>query len=349
MNDQTDQQLLRDFAERCSEAAFTELVRRYVDLVHSAAFRMTCEAHSAEDVTQTVFVTLAQNADRLTLHPVLSGWLHTTAHNLAAKNVRASVRRQNHEQEAATMNELLSKAPDASWEEIAPHLDNALAELSEPDRHAVLLRYFEKQSAPQMAERLGISEAAAQKRVSRAVERLREFFTRRGVTVGSGAIVTLLSAHAVQSAPIGLALAIASAPTLAATSIVATTTTTFAMTTLTKAIVGTTLAIAVRTAVYQTRQGSDLRRQVNSLQNQLSAQSQQTQERQAEIEAGLAALRDQQAHARSNNSELLRLRGELARLRVNSPASNAKEQPGAATTTSPTNHATAAIELPKES
>lgn len=128
MKHHSDQQLLRDYAERRSEPAFTELVRRHVDLVHSAAFRLTGEAHSAQDVTQAVFVTLAQNAVRITEHPVLSGWLHTTTRNLAAKSVRAAVRRQTHEQEAAAMNELLSPAPEASWKEIAPHLDAALGE-----------------------------------------------------------------------------------------------------------------------------------------------------------------------------------------------------------------------------
>jgi DNA-directed RNA polymerase specialized sigma24 family protein len=101
VNNRTDQQLLCDYAEHHSETAFTELVRRHVDIVHSAAFRMTGEAHSAQDVAQAVFVALAQNAGRMTHHPVLSGWLHTTARNLAAKHVRTAVRRQSHEQEAA--------------------------------------------------------------------------------------------------------------------------------------------------------------------------------------------------------------------------------------------------------
>src|SRR5215831_6103702 len=117
---------------------------------------MTGEAHSAQDVTQAVFMELAQHSARLKHHPVLSAWLHTTARNLAAKNVRAAVRRQKHEQDAAAMNELLSTAPDASWEEIAPHLDLALGELSNSDRQLVLLRYFQKKSAAETAAVLGI-------------------------------------------------------------------------------------------------------------------------------------------------------------------------------------------------
>src|SRR6266404_245903 len=208
MDSLTDQELLRDYTERRSEAAFAGLVRRHLDLVYSAALRMVRDPHLAEDVTQSAFMMLAQNARQLAQRPVLSGWLHRTAQNLAVKTVRSDVRRRAREQEAVAMNELLSTEPDAVWEEIAPHLDNALGELSEPDRDALLLRYFQRQSAREMAQTLGTSEDAAQKRVSRAVERIRELFARRGVTVGASGLVVVLSANAVQAAPIGLSATI---------------------------------------------------------------------------------------------------------------------------------------------
>src|SRR5207244_12138566 len=131
---------LRDYAGRWSEAAFAELVRRQVDFVYSAALRMVCDAHLAEDVTQSVFVALAQDARQLTDHPALSGWLHRTTQNLAANAVRSDVRRHAREQEAAAMNELLSTEPETVWEHIAPHLDEALGELNEGARDAVMLR-----------------------------------------------------------------------------------------------------------------------------------------------------------------------------------------------------------------
>ena len=196
MNDQTDSQLLRAYAEHRSEPAFAELVRRHVDFVYSAALRMVCDSHLAEDVTQGVFVALAKSAAELTDRPVLSGWLHRTAQNIAAQTVRTDVRRRAREQEAAVMNDLLSAEPDVVWENIAPHLDAALGELSEPDRDALLLRYFERKSAREIAQTLGVSEEAAQKRVNRAVERLREFFAKRGVTVGVSGLMAVISANA---------------------------------------------------------------------------------------------------------------------------------------------------------
>src|SRR5207249_9963497 len=161
---------------------------------------MVRDPHLAEDVAQGAFVALAQNARQLTDRPVLSGWLHRTAQNLAANAIRSDVRRRAREQEAAAMNE--SDKPDAVWEHIAPHLDNALGALSEVDRDALLLRYFEGKSAHEMALSLGLSDDAAQKRVSRAVERLREFFAKRGVTVGSSGRCYGINVKVVQAAPI---------------------------------------------------------------------------------------------------------------------------------------------------
>src|SRR5205814_10630579 len=141
MSNLSDQQLLLDYAERRSEEAFAELVRRHVDFIYSAALRMVRDPHLAEDVTQGVFIALSQQASRLADHPVLSGWLHRTSQNLAAKTVRSDVRRRAREKEAIAMNELLSSEPDATWEQIAPHLDPALGQLSAGDRDALLLRY----------------------------------------------------------------------------------------------------------------------------------------------------------------------------------------------------------------
>ena len=169
---------------------------------------MVNDPHLAKDVTQGVFVALAKDAGKLMDHPVLSGWLHRTARNIAAQTIRTEVRRRTREQKVAAMNEFSDT--DAAWEEIAPYLDAAIAELSEPDRDAVLLRYFENKPAQEMALILGISAEAAQKRVSRAVEKLREIFAKRGITAGIAGLGTVISTNAVQAAPSGLAGSIAS-------------------------------------------------------------------------------------------------------------------------------------------
>jgi RNA polymerase sigma factor (sigma-70 family) len=352
VNAQTDQQLLRDYAGSHSEPAFTELVRRHIDLVYSAARRLVCDAHLAEDVTQGVFVALAQNARQLTQHPVLSGWLHRTTQNLAANAVRTNVRRQAREQEAVAMNDLLSAEPVAHWEQIAPHLDVALGELSEPDRDALLLRYFERKSAREMAQTLGISDEAAQKRVTRAVERLREFFTKRGVTVGASGLVGVITANAVQAAPVGLALTVSTATALTATTLATTATvaatTTIAMTMLQKTIIGATLVAAVGTGIYQTRQTSNLRDELQSLEAQRAGQIQKLEQERNEASVSLATLRAENSRLSSNTADLLKLRGEVARLRAQTQAGLVAEKSLTPDASDATDTQPKAEQLPKE-
>ena len=318
MNELTDQQLLRNYSGQRSEAAFAELVRRHVDLVHSAAVRMVYDAHLAEDVTQGAFLALAQNARQLVERPVLSGWLHRTAQNLASKAVRSEVRRRAREQEAAAMNELLSAEPDAAWEYIAPHLDAALSELSEPDRDAVLLRYFERKSAREMAQTLGISDDAAQRRVSRAVERLRESFTKRGISAGASGLAAIISANAVQAAPVGLTATISTAVALAGTLTVTTLATQSTLTTMNwisaksiAAIVASALVAGTGTYLVQQRETNQLR---TENQNLSEAQRQLSDAREAALTTATNST-DETERLQKEKSELLRLRGEVGLLR----------------------------------
>ena len=313
MNDKTDSQLLRAYAEHRSEAAFAELVRRHVDFVYSAALRMVCDSHLAEDVTQGVFVALAKNFAQLADRPVLSGWLHRTAQNIAAQTVRTDVRRRAREQEAVAMNELLSAEPNALWEHIAPHLDAAIGELSEADRDALLLRYFERMSAREMAQTLGTSEDAAQKRVSRAVERLRDFFAKRGVTIGASGLVVVISANAVQAAPVGLAVTISTAAALVGTTI-ATTVETIAMTATQKLLVAAIVVASVITPVLvQHRAQTKLAEQDRALQRQAGrlAELQKENERLANL---LAEANSSRSLPSGQYNDLLRLRGQVGRL-----------------------------------
>ena len=94
------------------------------------------------------------------------------------------------------------------WEQLAPHLDQAVAALSEADRSAILLRFYEKMPLRGIGEKMGVSEEAAKKRVSRAVEKLREFLDRRGVKLSGVALAAVLAEKTVQTASAALAGAV---------------------------------------------------------------------------------------------------------------------------------------------
>ena len=308
MKDQTDQQLLRDYAENQSETAFAEIVQRHVGLVYSAALRMVNDPDSAEDVTQAVFVVLARNARELNDHPVLSGWLHCTARNLATKAIRTDLRRRTREREAIAMNELLAADSNTDWAHVAPHLDAALGEMSEPDRDVVMLRYFERKSAREIASVLGVSDEAAQKRVNRAVERLRGILEQHGVTAGTSGLAVVLSANAVQATPIGLAITISTVAALTGTTIAnpAIATTAIAMTTLQKTLITATVVAAVGTGLYEARQASIMR----ALQQQHTNLTEQLQGERDSAAAKLVALAKDNERLKRNTDELARLRAQ---------------------------------------
>ena len=195
-----DLDLLRQYATDGSQAAFTALVQRHVNLVYSAALRQIRSPHLAEEITQSVFADLARDAAKLKSDTILTAWLYQVARRTAIDAVRQESRRQLREQIAVEMN-LMNAAAD--WTHIEPLLDDAMAALSQTDRTAILLRYFENKPLAEVGAALGTSDDAAQKRVSRAVDQLREFFAKRKVAVGASGLAVLISANAVQSAPAG--------------------------------------------------------------------------------------------------------------------------------------------------
>ncbi|MGZ5568584.1 MAG: RNA polymerase sigma factor, partial [Limisphaerales bacterium] len=203
-----DMALLGEYATKGSETAFETLVHRHVNLVYSAAFRQMQNPALCEEVTQTVFIILARKAHHLRRGTVLSGWLYRTAQFTAAKALRAELRRRHRESEASQMQ---PETFDAAWDQIAPVLEEAMADLSSGDRNAVVLRYFENKSLREVGLGLGTNERAAQKRVSRATDKLRSFFSRRGIVLSVGAVTAEISANAVQAAPVGIATRAAAA------------------------------------------------------------------------------------------------------------------------------------------
>jgi RNA polymerase sigma factor (sigma-70 family) len=198
-----DHELLAEFARSKSEAAFAALVARYVNLVYSAALRFTGNPHHAQEITQAVFIILAKKAGHISGKTILSGWLYQTARLTAANFVKGEIRRQRREQEAYMQSTLTEPETDA-WQQIAPLLDEAMGKLGETDRNAVVLRFFENKTAQEVAATLKMKEAAAHKRTARAVEKLRQFFIKRGVALPAAAIAGTVSANSVQAAPVGL-------------------------------------------------------------------------------------------------------------------------------------------------
>ena len=201
--EQSDWQLLREYIEHGSERAFSQIVAKYIDLVHSAAVRQVRDNQLAEEVTQVVFIVLAKKAKKLGANVILSGWLHKTARFAALNILKTEARRKSHERKAAQMHGE-SYQVDSSWNHLSPLLDAAVARLSDRDRAAITLRYFQRKTIAEVAAAMSISDDAAAMRISRALDKLRATFSDKGIVLGAVALAGVISTNSVYASPHGL-------------------------------------------------------------------------------------------------------------------------------------------------
>jgi RNA polymerase sigma factor (sigma-70 family) len=269
------QQLLAAYAAHGSEAAFRELVARYLNLVYSTALRLVGgNTQLAEDVAQTVFVGLARKGRTLSSKVMLGGWLHQHTFHVATRAVRSEQRRQTREREAVEMNALKDDS-EANWRQLAPILDEAITQLGNEDRTAIMLRFFEQRDFRSVGEALGSTQDAARVRVNRALEKLHVLLKQRGVAPSAGALGGVLTAGAVTAAPAGLAVAISSTAfavaalgtgfTLPLLGLMATTKLKLGLATLIIAGAATTMVLQRRAQVQVQAENQSLRQQIAQL------------------------------------------------------------------------------------
>ena len=202
----SDWQLLREYVEQSSQTAFAVLVERHVNFVYSTCLREVRDAVLAEDVTQVVFLILSRKAAGLRESGTLAGWLYKTACFAAKNALKQEQRRLRYEQNS--MQELIAETathpagtPDAGWAQLEEVLHDALSSLNCEQRDVIFLRFFEGKSVRETGEALGITEKAAERRLARALEKLRSRFAGQGFVFSTAALAALLAENAVQAAP----------------------------------------------------------------------------------------------------------------------------------------------------
>ncbi len=207
---QSDFEWLQQFARAGSQSAFRDLVRRHLDLVYATALRKLEDPSSAQEVAQNVFTVLARKAWQFAPDDSLPAWLHKTALLESKSWLRGELRRRRREQTAAELGTTMKTSDEQpAFKALVPLLDEALLSLREKDRTALLLRFYESQSLRDVGAALGVSDDTAQKRVAGALEKLSQFFQRRGFKTATVALTATAIAHTVTSAPAGVAVSIA--------------------------------------------------------------------------------------------------------------------------------------------
>jgi RNA polymerase sigma factor (sigma-70 family) len=322
-----DPQLLRRYAREGAEEAFAELVRRHADLVWSAAWRVTRNASLSEDVVQSVFEDLARKARWLPEKTILVGWLYRAACLSAANALRSEARRLRRERVAMQLQSASENPEQPELEQLLPLLDEAMGALSETDRNTILLRYFAKKNMSEVGAAMGISDDAAQKRISRALDKLRQVFQRKGITASAGGLAAVLGSAGAQAAPAGLAGAVTLSSISIASSATAGSGVWAALSTIPchAAIMKTQLAVAAvvlagvgTPLIIQNRSLSELRNENRALAAEASSSDDLRQRHAALLKQMHAA--GELDRLRQGEAELARLKAEAERLRAGNSA-----------------------------
>ena len=316
------QKFLTEYAQTGSEAAFSELTTRYVNLVYSAAVRLVNgDTHLAQDVTQMVFLDLARMARKLSREVMLGGWLHRHTCFVARKAMRSERRRQSRERQAVEMNTLEDHSA-TNLALLARILDDAIDQLGSKDRAAILLRFFEQKDFRSVGQALGSNEDAARKRVNRALAKLQSLLRHRGVALSATALGATLTTQAVTAAPAGLAATvsgIAIAGTMGGSGPVLTILKIMSMTKLKIGIITAVFVtgVAVPLVMHQKAQTELLREKTELLRQQMEQNHELAMENE-QLAKQAPKASPSATIASGPSSELLRLRGEVSRLRKES-------------------------------
>lgn len=302
--------LLEEYVRTGSEAAFRELVTRYVDFVYAAAVRMVNgDRHLAQDITQTVFTDLAQKARTLSPQVRLGGWLHRHTCFVASKTIRTERRRQARERLSVEMNAQSDNA-DPNLAQVAPLLDDAINQLATDDREAIFLRFFKNLDFRSIGQSLGTSEEAARKRVSRALDKLHLSLGKRGVALSAATVAAALAQGAAGVAPAGMAAAVSAKAIILG----AAAQSSWALPSLlasTKVQAGVAVSMVLASAVTSVLIDHQSQARQRAAEIQLDARRaglpQSNQPPQVPVSTGVTAL--------NNRDELLRMRSEVASLR----------------------------------
>ncbi|HZZ20538.1 MAG TPA: sigma-70 family RNA polymerase sigma factor, partial [Opitutaceae bacterium] len=308
-----DSELLRIFVAEKSNEAFSEIVRRHIGTVYAVALRRVGgNVHLAEDVVQEVFTDFARKAVSLSRRESLVGWLFVATRFATAKAVRKDRQLQSLQQRAEAMNQAPAQFDaEPAWEDLRPVLDDAIHGLTERDREAILLHFFDRRTFEDVGSKLRITESGARMRVERALEKMRLSLSRRGITSTTAALSLTLGTQAIAAVPVSFVTKVTTAALVGAVPTGAASV--FYFMTITKTqlsiIAGAVLIGATVMGVIQQRKISTLlteRRVLISESASSAAQANELKAKLSDAERAFAALKGSIAETKSGNGSAIK-------------------------------------------
>ncbi len=197
-----DQALMNKWVRNRDAQAFKSIASKYGGTVYGASMRILRNASDAEDVTQQCFLALANIKGRLP--DSMGAWLHRIATHQAINYRRSDQRRRAREERFALS---MSAVTEANWDDVSHFVDEAIDELPDKLRVAIIAHFFEDQSITAIAVRENVTHGAISQRVQKAVSAIRESLERRGVTVTAIALAAMLADSALAAPVCSAALA----------------------------------------------------------------------------------------------------------------------------------------------
>jgi RNA polymerase sigma factor (sigma-70 family) len=201
----SDAELLRRFAARRDETAFTLLVERHGPMVLGVCRRILGNAHDAEDAFQATFLLLVRKARALRKPEALGGWLHEVALRTALRARSQAATRRLHERQVPEMppSDFLAAV---AWRDLQPVLDEEVQRLPQKFRVPFVLCYLEGRTYEQAARHLSCLPGTISRRLAQARELLRSRLTRRGLALPAGVLAAALAeCSAAATLPVPLA------------------------------------------------------------------------------------------------------------------------------------------------
>ena len=191
----TDMTLHKAWIEDRDAEAMATIIRQYSSMVFGTCMRILANKDDAQDVAQECFIKLAEVKS---VDSSLAGLLHRMATNQSINKIRSEGRRRTREK---TYVESQDESYEIAWDDVQHFVDEAIAELPEETRDAIVRAFFVGDTHEAIAQDEGVTRAAISYRIKRGIESIRTNLDKRGVAVGATALGSMLMTQVAQAAP----------------------------------------------------------------------------------------------------------------------------------------------------